>query len=208
MGDFFGDYDRAGVHRLARKDPSRRGQLHRVGPGTFAQLLHYTRRWNSSGPYEADFCVSAACAGSVICRRAIGRGGRQRAAVARVGGVLSPARARGNGDGRCEDDADGRRVSWPKTHIADNFRWLRARKHPGNYRNRGAAQGFRLRTAVWHLSRDGRSTGGIFWNADCILVSGTAGGALMARAHLADSRRKWFPNTPPKQGLSTSLSQI
>src|ERR1700721_2635716 len=186
MGDFFGDYDRAGVHGLARTDPSRRGQLHRVGPGTFAQLLYYTGRWNSSGPYETDFLVSAACAGSVICRRAVGRGGRQRSAVARVGGVLSPTRARWDGDGRCEDDADGRRVSWPKAHIADNFHRLRARKHPGNHRYRGAAQRFRLRTALWHVPRDGRSTGGFFRNADCILVPGTAGGALMARAHLTE----------------------
>ena len=73
-----------------------------------------------------------------------------------------------------------------KADIADNFRRLGARKHPGNHRNRGAAQGFRLRIALWDVSRDGGAAGGFFRNADCILVSGTAGGAMMARAHLTE----------------------
>src|SRR6266481_3603633 len=104
--------------------------------------------------------------------------------MAGVRSLFSPARARRDGDGRCEDDADGRGIPWVEADVVDNFYRLCSRKRPGSHCNRGAAQGFRLRTALWHVPRNGSSVSGIFWNADCILVSGTAGGALMTKAHL------------------------
>ena len=96
MGDFFGDHDRAGVHRFAREDFPDAVNFTGLGLGLLLSFFTAASRRNSSGPYEADVRVSSAGAGAFICGRAVGRGGRQRSAVAGVGGrIFVCAGARG-----------------------------------------------------------------------------------------------------------------
>src|SRR6202040_2077191 len=94
--------------------------------------------------------------------------------------------------------ADGRRIPRPEAHVADHLRRLYSRKHLGHDLNFGPAQRFRLRTAVWHVSRHGCSAGGIFRNADCILVSGIASGAMILRGAFHGAASEMISHVAPR----------
>src|SRR5580704_14800699 len=185
MGGVLGVDDRAGVHRSARAHPARRGELHRIRAGVNFEPVHPTDRRHGAIYCQAGIRTSSPGARFVTFRRAPWRRRRKRPIVACFGSLLPPAWPRGPGPGRRKDDADGGRVPGSQAYPAYDFCGLDTGQHFGHRVHPRAAHRLGLRTALWHLPRNGGASGGLFWHACRKLVSLDAFGAMMIKQTLS-----------------------
>ena len=110
------------------------------GIGLVAEPLHQADGWHRALDREASLRLPSPGAGAFVCRRASGRGRRQRPAVAGLRSVFPVARARRHGTGRRQNDADGRRISGREADAAHDLGGLAARKRAGHGLYSRAAQ--------------------------------------------------------------------
>src|ERR1700722_1056721 len=171
VGGLFGATDRADLHRHARTDIAGRRELFGVCRGPDAEPGDEAFRRQRALDREPDLRLPASGTGALAGRRPVGSGIRKRAAVAGRGGILPAARARRDGPGRRENDADGGIFSGAGANVVDDSGGIGAGKRSRAGFYDGQAQGIGLRATVRAVSGNGGGASDVFWNSPAYLVS-------------------------------------